>query len=494
MKEKQIRIVTVALMLSNVMSGLDNTIINTALPRIIADLRGIEYTGWLVAIFLLGTAVSTPLWSKLGERKGNKLAYQLAAACFLLGALLQGAANSMPFLLTFRLLAGIGNGGMVSLPYIIYSDLYPNPYKRLKVLGMVSAFFTTATILGPLFGGWIVDVLSWRWVFYINIPVAIISIILVQLFFKEDFSPKPPKKVDLGGAICLSLGVVALLLGTQFLESASLATVSLLFAAALIFIGLLLMVEHRAEDPIIPERLFKNTPLVIDFALFVLIWAAMSAFSVYAPMWSEGLMASTALVGGMTQIPGAFTDMLGSLSVERMRRKWSAYQIMLVMCWILFAGYLMLAVAPQNFPYWGILVAGCLQGFANGVMFNQLQVKVQEDAEKEDVAVATSFSYLIRMLAMAISASLFGVILNQHLAKGVAASGGKITIKMLNHLSDFETRAKLPASLIPQMEKILYSAIHAIFWAGFYLILAALLVAIWAFVQHKRGKLKNGQA
>ena len=148
-QKRRVQIVTSALMLSNVMSGLDNTIINTALPRIIADLHGIEYTGWLVAIFLLGTAVSTPLWSKLGERRGNKLAYQLSAAMFLLGALLQGLANSMPFLLFFRLIAGIGNGGMVSLPYIIYSDLYPNPYKRLKVLGMVSAFFTTATILGP---------------------------------------------------------------------------------------------------------------------------------------------------------------------------------------------------------------------------------------------------------------------------------------------------------------------------------------------------------
>jgi MFS family permease len=186
MSDQRRRVITVALMLSNVMSGLDNTIINTALPRIIADLHGIEYTGWLVAIFLLGTAVSTPLWSKLGERRGNKLAYQLAAACFLLGALLQGCAQQMSFLLTFRLLAGIGNGGMVSLPYIIYSDLYPNAHKRLKVLGMVSAFFTTATILGPLFGGWIVDALSWRWVFYINIPVALISIVLIQIFFLDE--------------------------------------------------------------------------------------------------------------------------------------------------------------------------------------------------------------------------------------------------------------------------------------------------------------------
>ena len=341
-QKRRVQIVTSALMLSNVMSGLDNTIINTALPRIIADLHGIEYTGWLVAIFLLGTAVSTPLWSKLGERRGNKLAYQLSAAMFLLGALLQGLANSMPFLLFFRLIAGIGNGGMVSLPYIIYSDLYPNPYKRLKVLGMVSAFFTTATILGPLFGGWIVDILSWRWVFYINIPVALVSIVLVQLFFKEEHKEKSVRKIDLGGAVFLSLGVVALLLGTQLLGAVNLATALLVFAAAFIFVGMLLLVEHRADDPIIPGRLFKNRPLVIDFALFVLIWAAISSFSVYAPMWAEGLMASTALVGGMTQIPGAFTDMLGSLSVERLRHRWSEYQVILYTTWVIFFGYLLM--------------------------------------------------------------------------------------------------------------------------------------------------------
>lgn len=486
MSDQRRRVITVALMLSNVMSGLDNTIINTALPRIIADLHGIEYTGWLVAIFLLGTAVSTPLWSKLGERRGNKLAYQLAAACFLLGALLQGCAQQMSFLLTFRLLAGIGNGGMVSLPYIIYSDLYPNAHKRLKVLGMVSAFFTTATILGPLFGGWIVDALSWRWVFYINIPVALISIVLIQIFFLDEKKDRPARRVDLGGAICLSFGVVSLLLGTQLVGSASLATALLIFAAALIFIGLLVIIERRAEDPIIPGRLFKNIPLVVDFTLFVLIWAAMSAYSVYAPMWAEGLMATTALVGGMTQIPGAFTDMLGSLSVEKMRRRWSAYQVMLATCWLLAAGYLAMAVAPRYFPYWGILLAGMLQGWGHGVMFNQLQVKVQEDAESQDVPVATSFSYLIRMLAMAISSSVFGVILNEHLAKGVKASGGKITLSMLNHLSDAKTRASLPKQDLVQMENILYGAIHAIFWAAFILVFLSLLLAIWARWREKK--------
>ncbi len=197
-------------------------------------------------------------------------------------------------------------------------------------------------------------------------------------------------------------------------------------------------------------------------------------------------MATTALVGGMTQIPGAFTDMLGSLSVEKMRRRWSAYQVMLATCWLLAAGYLAMAVAPRYFPYWGILLAGMLQGWGHGVMFNQLQVKVQEDAESQDVPVATSFSYLIRMLAMAISSSVFGVILNEHLAKGVKASGGKITLSMLNHLSDAKTRASLPKQDLVQMENILYGAIHAIFWAAFILVFLSLLLAIWARWREKK--------
>ena len=131
--KKNIWLVTFALLLSNAMSGLDNTIVNTALPAIIADLHGLELMGWIVAIFLLGTAVSKPLLSKLGERLGNRRAYQLSALMFVLGSLLQGMAPSMWMLIIARAIAGIGNGGMVSLPYIIYAQLYKNPRKRMQV-------------------------------------------------------------------------------------------------------------------------------------------------------------------------------------------------------------------------------------------------------------------------------------------------------------------------------------------------------------------------
>lgn len=486
MSQKRIWIVTIALLLSNAMSGLDNTIINTALPRMIADLHGIEYMGWIVAIFLLGTAIATPLWSKLGEHFGNKLTYQLSALIFLLGALFQGMAGNITILLVSRLLAGLGNGGIVSIPYIIYSDLYPNPRKRMKTLGLVSAFYSGATIAGPMIGGWIVDALSWRWVFFLNIPFALISIALVQMFFQEKHREQAHTKTDFAGAIMLTAGLLAMLIGIELVGQSSLGTIMVLFAAALVFFGLLFILERRAADPVIPGRLFKNKWLDIDFAMFVLVWAAMATFSVYAPMWAQGLLATTAFVGGATQIPAAITDLCGSLSVARLRNYFSPQQVVLLSLLLLLLGYLTMMLGPITMPYWLILVAGMFQGVGNGIMFNELQVKVQQDAAARDVPVATSFSFLIRMIAQAMAVSVYGLIMNSALLRGVRAAHGKITVAMLNHLSDAQTSSQLPSALLPQMRRILYQGIHEIMVTGTILILLALVLGVWSRRQEKR--------
>lgn len=490
MSKRKIIIVTFALLLSNAMSGLDNTIINTALPRIIADLKGIEYMGWMVAIFLLGTAVSTPLWSKLGEHIGNKAAYQLTTLTFLVGAMLQGMAPNMMFLLVSRMICGLGNGGMVSIPYIIYSDLYKNPRERMKTLGMVSAFYSASTIMGPMVGGWIVDAFSWRWVFYMNVPFAIVSILLVQFFFVEKRRTYKKQKTDIGGAICLTAGLILMLIAIELIGQSSLGTLLVLFAAAFIFFGLLIIMEKKAPDPVIPGRLFKNHDLVMDFTLFVLIWAAMVAFSVYAPMWAQGILATTAFIGGATQIPAAIVDIFGSLSVERIRRKLTAQQAILLSLVALLIGYVVMSTGNIMMPYWLILVAGMFQGFGNGVVFNELQVKVQQDAQTSDVPVATSFSFLIRMIASAIAASVYGLIMNAALMRGVRNSHHMISMDMLNHLSDAKSAKLLPVNLVPKMRQILYQGLHEIMIAALILIVIASILAIYARIKEKKAGIK----
>ncbi len=319
MSKRDIMIVTCALLLSNAMGGLDSTTINTALPAIISDLHGIELMGWIVAVFLLGTAVSTPLWSKLGEHIGNKRSYQLAAIFFVVGSFLQGMAPNIVFLILARTLMGIGNGGTVSLPYIIYARMYKNPRKRMQVLGFVSASYSMATIIGPLVGGYIVDTFSWHWVFYLNVPIGLISIILVQLYYKVSSETKQTQSVDYRGAVMMTIGLVSLLTGIEMIGSANLIIVLGLIAFAIIILIVMGILEEKVDDPIIPSRLFKNLPLMIDFVLFTLIWGAFIAFLIYSPMWAQGLLATSALIGGATQIPGAFTDFIGSEAVAPMR-------------------------------------------------------------------------------------------------------------------------------------------------------------------------------
>lgn len=162
MNKKQITMVTVALMLGNVMAGLDGTITNTAIPAIVSALHGIQFMGWIVAVYLLGMSVSIPIWTKIGEKITNKLAFEIALVLFVLGSTLEGLAPNIYFFLVARMIMGIGGGGMGSLPYIIAGYVFPNIKKRTQVLGYLTASFNGAAILGPLAGGWLIDALSWH--------------------------------------------------------------------------------------------------------------------------------------------------------------------------------------------------------------------------------------------------------------------------------------------------------------------------------------------
>ncbi|KRN28870.1 transporter, major facilitator family protein [Lactobacillus selangorensis] len=479
MSKRSVFIVTCALLLSNAMGGLDSTIINTALPAIISDLHGIQLMGWIVAVFLLGTAVTTPLWSKLGEHIGNKSAYQIATSLFVIGAFLEGMSPNIYFLIVARTIMGIGNGGMTSIPYIIYATMYKNPHKRTQVLGFVTASYSTATIIGPLVGGWIVDTFSWHWVFYLNVPLGLLSIIVVQFFFKVPKSAKKGSPVDYLGATLMASGLVCLLMAIEMIGTIATIFVILLLAVAFGLLAAMLVVEGRATDPIIPSRLFKNHPLMIDFILFALIWGAFVGFNIYIPMWAQGLLGTTAIIGGATQIPGSLTNFFGSESVASLRLHIKAQSVVAIGIVTLIIAFIIMTWAGVTAPYWILLVAGAFEGFGTGMCFNVLQIKVQQDAELQDVPITTSFSFLIRMLSQTFMASILGIILNQALFKGVRTSHGHITLKMMNKLSDAASVHLLPQRWIPQMRIILHNGLHNIMLISLLILFVAGLLNIW---------------
>lgn len=469
--------VTFALVLSNAMAGLDGTIINTTLPAIISDFHAIQAMGWIVAVFLLGMAVTTPLWSKFGERHGNKVAYMTAILIFMAGALLQGLAPNIGCFIAARGLMGIGAGGVNTIPFIIYAQLFSNLKRRAQVIGIAAASFSGASIIGPLLGGWIVDQFSWHWVFYVNLPVALLSLVIMAIAFNLK-QPLNHAKIDYQGIILMILGFTAILIGIQTLGMTSIA-----FTIGFVLIGLglliwLAQVEKKVTDPIIPNRLFKNRLLVIDFSFFALLWGAFVAFNIYVPMWAQGILGLSALIGGMTQIPGSLTNFGGSelgAFVQKALNRYSIIAIGSIAFLIAFAGLLL---AGQTANYSLLLVMTAFEGFGIGLSFNILQVVVQADAEPRDVPIATSFAYLVRILAQTFMAAIYGVILNHALAAGVHASHGKITMAMLTQLSNSKAAQNLPNALLPQMRTILFTGINQIMWTAFGLVLIVTVLLI----------------
>jgi EmrB/QacA subfamily drug resistance transporter len=478
LRKKQIFIVTLALLLSNTMAGLEATIINTALPAIVSDLHALQYMGWIVAVFLLGMATSTPLWSKLGERIGNRRAYQAATLLFALGSIFQATSSNIIFFLIARTIMGIGAGGMNTLPFIIYADLYEDLRKRAKVIGYATASFSAASIIGPLLGGWIIDTLNWHWVFNINVPIALISIVIIQFFFHEPVKETIHNKIDYLGAALMITGLVSLLVGIQLIETSPAIVICILMFCGLFLLILFFIVENKAEDPIVPNRLFKNPALIIDFILFALLWGSFIAFNIYVPMWAQGLLGLSALLGGMTQIPGAFTNFAGSFTSPVLSRRLGKYRVLALGNTAFLIAFFSLILAGIDAPLWLLLATGAFEGFGLGLSFNILQISVQEDAERRDIPIATSFAYLLRILSQTFMSSIYGVILSHSLLKGISKSNGTITMDMLNKLNDSKSAGELPVDLVPLMKKIMFSGLHNIMVTAFVLLTIAFVFNI----------------
>ncbi|MCX2186250.1 MFS transporter [Limosilactobacillus pontis] len=492
MLENQRRtIVTGALLLSNIMAGMDGTIVNTALPAITSDLHALQYMGWIVATFLLGMAVATPLWSKFGEHKGNKVAYISATMMFMVGAIFQGLAPNILWFIIARTVMGIGAGGMNTIPFIVFAEIYQNLRKRAEVLGISSACFGTASIIGPLLGGWLVDTWSWHWVFYVNVPIAIVAITIISIFYRNSGQQAAGKPVDYLGATLLVTSLTTILVAVQLIGSVAWWVVVFLF---LIGVGLLYwmaQVDNKAADPIVPSRLFKNRELVIDFSLFVIIWGSFIAFITYIPMWAQGLLGLSALLGGMTQIPGAVTNFIGSELVPFLQDRWGKYWIVTCGAASIFIAFLGIWIAGEDAPFWLLLTMGAFEGMGVGLVFNILQISVQTDAELRDVPIATSMGYLLRILSQTLMAAAYGVILNNQLFKGVQHSHG-ITLTMLNKLSNAETAGSLPKALVPTMRDILYNGYRDIVIAALILIVISLLIVVPLGWKHHLAVQKQG--
>lgn len=488
MNKKQVTMVIIALMLGNVMSGLDGTIINTAIPAIVASLHGIQFMGWIVAIFLLGMSISIPIWTKVGEKITNKRAFEISLALFVIGSALQGMAPNIIFFLCSRFIMGVGAGGMGSLPYIIAGYVFKNIKTRTKVLGYLTASWNGAAILGPLIGGWLIDAFSWHWVFYINIPIGLIAFLICLIYYKP-VTPKQTPVFDIPGASLLVIGLLLFLMGVQLVGLTANWIVIGLIIVSLVFIVLFFMRENHAQNPIIPVSLFKNKDLDGDFLLFAFTWGAFIAVNTYLPMWAQALLGLSALLGGMTLIPNSIVEIIASQSVAAIQDHLTTFKLVFIGIVAMLISSAGLFFANLLTPVQLLAVIGTFSGIGVGFIFVALQLKVQIDAGLKNMATATSTSYLIRILAQTVMAAVYGVIMNLNLASGVSSHPG-ITMTMMNKLSDAKSARLLPQNLVPTMRDIFHSGIKEIMLVSVILLVIALALNFYFNFGKKQKKLQ----
>lgn len=460
MKKTNVPIVTLAIFMTTFMTAIEGTIVSTAMPTIVSDLNGLEIMNWVVSIFLFMTAVSTPLYGKLADSIGRKPIFLLGIALFVIGSALCGQANNMRELILFRVIQGLGSGAVQPVAMTIIADMYTLE-KRTKMLGLNSGFWGVASVIAPLLGGFIVQNLSWHWVFYINVPIGLIAFLLVVVFLSE---PKAKKKtkLDVKGTFWLVVLLLTLMFTLQ--ELSSLSPIILLALAALIILSAMMFYheEKRAEDPIMPLTMLKGREFLAVNMITLFISGVVIGFEFYIPTWMQGIKGTSATIAGFAVTPSSVMWVIGSFLIGGMLSRWGVRKTFFGMLTLLLLADCMLLIVPVHTPFWVFCIIATMNGFAFGSVMTAAQVRSQVLVDQNNVGVATSFNTLMRYLGQTMMVSIYGITFNTIVASQLAKHPN-LTQSMMNKIVSAEKAKELAANLIPQLRQVLFSALKGVY-------------------------------
>ena len=437
MSKNRIILVTIGIMLSLFLASMESTVVATAMPTIVGQLGGLEHYSWVFSAYMLASTTTVPLYGKLSDLYGRRNLYLFAMLLFLTGSILCGQAQTMTQLVLARALQGIGAGGIMPLAFILIGEMFTLE-QRAKMQGFFSGVWGVSSIAGPLLGGFIVDQLSWQWVFYVNILPGLLAAALVAFAWRDQPRGQERPVVDYLGAVLLTAGIVTLLIG---LTDTGIASNWILIAVAALLFILLLWVESRATDPILPVHLFRFDRLFASSIAHGVFsgWALFGVVS-FIPLFVQSVMGTSATQAGLTITPLLLGWVTASIIGTRLLLRTGYYKLALSGTSLLFVGAALLSQVGAETSQTLLMVFITVMGVGMGLSIPSFLIAVQTTVERRFLGTATSTMQFSRSMGGTLGVSIMGAALGARLASNLSAAGLDLELisQLLNPLPGSE--------------------------------------------------------
>ena len=482
LSHKQILTVLGGLMAGMFLAALDQSIVGTALPRITSDLDGLDRLSWVVTAYLLTSTASTPLWGKISDLYGRRLIFQAAIVTFLVGSLLSGLSQDIDQLIGFRAVQGLGGGGLFALALATIGDVIP-PRERGRYQGYFGAVFGTSSVLGPVLGGFLAEGPGWRWIFFVNVPIGIVALVVTSAALKLPHVRRE-HSIDYLGAATIVSAVTSVLLYTAWAGPSqtygwgSPLGVGLLFAGAVLTASFVL-VESRAAEPIIPLELFGMRVFSLASVFAFIIGIAMFGALIFLPYYLQVVQGMSPTRSGLALLPmvvGIFSTSISSGQVMSRTGRYKAFPILgavVTMC-----GLFLLSRLGVDTPYWQTGLSVYVLGAGLGFTMQIIVTVVQNAVPQRHIGTGTSSVTFFRSMGGAFGTALFGAILSSRLAVHLAEALPATNAAPIN-TSDVSAITGLPDGVRELVIGAFAESLHEVFLWAVPVVLIALAVALF---------------
>lgn len=469
--------VTVALLLATFLAAIEGTVVSVATPVIASELSGAALVSWVFAAFLLFTAVSTPIYGKVADLFGRKRVLLFGIGLFTLASLLCGLATSMEQLIVFRALQGLGAGAVLPISMTIIGDLYDYE-ERGKIQGILSAVWGVSGVLGPVIGGFLVETLSWRYVFLLNVPFALVSFFMIVVFYKESIE-STTERIDIKGALFFAGGTTAFLYALITFSETNIWTLPVVsgLGISLILLTSFFLSERRSKTPLLPLELLKN-PIIasINGAVFFAAWVLVS-MSAYIPIWAQAVLGKSATEAGFMLMPlsvaWTFTSIIGGRTLGVASPKKRA---VIGMSLLLIGTVILTMMGSTSADLW-IYIAVATIGVGFGLSQPMFIVVLQTVVSYRQRGTATASNSFLSTVGQTLGVAVFGAVFNFIVLRGFREGGQLDGVSLESFFNQTVTKT-LDDSIRVQGETLIATGLNTVFFGAAIAALIALLISL----------------